>query len=115
MGTKRAVMDHPEPWEVAAAREHGAMDALAMVILVAGALVWALVPSARLVALTGLRLGVAAILAASAALASGVVAQALAFGAHGFLFLALFSVAGHLEAMTLGPIVDRIAGKDAKP
>lgn len=109
------MMDHPEPWEVAAAREHGAVDALAMAILAAGALVWALIPPARLVALTGLRLGVAAILAASAALASGVVAQALAFGAHGFLFLALFSVAGHLEAMTLGPIVDRIAGKDAKP
>lgn len=109
------MMDHPEPWEVAAAREHRLMDAVAIALLAAPALAWAMVPPARLVALTGLRLGVAAILAASATLTGGVVAQVLAFAAHGFLFLALFSVAGHVEATTLGPIADRIAGKESKP
>lgn len=108
------MMDHPEPWEVAAAREHWAVDAVAMAILAAGALAWALIPPARLVALTGLRLGVAAILVASSALTGGVVAQVLSFAAHGFLFLALFSVAGHIEATTLGPIADRIAGKEKR-
>lgn len=109
------MMDHLEPWEVAAAREHGALDFIAIVILAAAAMAWALIPPARLVALTGLRLCVAAILTASATLTGGVVAQVLSFAAHGFLFLALFSVAGHIEATTLGPIADRIAGKDAKP
>lgn len=109
------MIDHPEPWEVAAAREHGIHDAVAMVILAAGALALALLPPARLVALTGLRLGMAAVLATAASMAGGVVAQALWFAAHGFLFLALFSVAGHIEAATFGPIVDRIAGKDHKP
>lgn len=107
--------DGPEPWEIAAAREHGAGDAVALTILAIGALIWSLIPPTRLVALTALRLCMAAALATAAVLTGGVVAQVLSFAAHGFLFLALFSVASHVEAATFGPIVDRIAGKDTKP
>lgn len=104
--------DAPEPWDIAAAREHGLRDWLAMAILAAGALAWALVPSARLVAFTALRLGAAALLATATLVTSGLVAQALSFAAHGFLILALFSLAAHVEAATFGPLVDRIAGRD---
>lgn len=109
------MMDHPEPWKVAAAREHGAVDAIAIAILAAGALVWALTPPARLVALTGLRLAVAAIMAGASVATSGIVASVFWFAASGFAFLALFSIAGHIEAAALGPLVDRIAGKEHAP
>lgn len=102
----------PEPWDIAAAREHGLRDWLAMAIMAMGALAWALVPSARLVAFTALRLGAAALLATATLVTSGLVAQAFDFGSRAFLLLALFSLAGHVEAATFGPLVDRIAGRD---
>ncbi len=105
----------PEPWEIAAAREHGVRDGVAILLLGLGAAVLAILPPARLVALTALRLTAATVLAAGAMVTGGLLAKALAFGAHGFLLLAVFSIAAHVEAATFGPIVDRLTGKEAKP
>ena len=101
----------PEPWDLAAQREHGLRDYAAIALLGVVGLVVALAPSARLVVLTGLRLAIAAGLLAVSALVTGWTAQVLLFAAHGFLVLALFSLAAHIEAATLGPLVDRIVGR----
>lgn len=107
--------DAPEPWDIAAQREHGLRDALAILLLGVGALVVALLPTARLWVLTGLRLSVAALLASASLVAPALAAEALAWAAKGFVLLALLSLAAHVEAATLGPLVDRIVGREPTP
>lgn len=104
--------DAPEPWDIAAAREHGVSDWAAVLLLGAGAALVAILPSLRLVVLTALRLSIAALLAAASLVAPSLAAEACAWGARGFVLLALLSIAAHVEGATLGPLVDRLVGKD---
>lgn len=109
-------MTEPEPWEIAAAREHGARDHIAMLLLAGVSLAWAIIPPVRLLVLTALRLAMAGLLAALAWIAPDLLAKLLLFGAHAFVVLALLSIAAHIEGATLGPLADWITqrrGRDA--
>jgi len=43
------------------------------------------------------------------------VQRAATFVGSAFAFLALFGLAAHVEAATLGPLVDRIVGRELTP
>lgn len=104
-------MTEPEPFEIASLREYGALDYAAILTMGVVALAIALLPPARLLALTSIRLAIAASLLALSWASSGWFSTITAWASHAFLLLAVLSVAAHIEGAVLGPVVDRIVGR----
>lgn len=102
----------PEPWDVAAARGMRVRDFAGVVLLLAFHGLLLVLPPWRLWVLTALRLAIAGLAMALSLALPGLLAKIAYFVASGFLLLALLSLAAHVEAVTLGPLVDRIAGRD---
>lgn len=106
------MLSEPEPFEIASMREHSYVDYAAILLLGLCALAWAVAPPVRLLVLTAVRVCIAALLITTSWAATGFLSTAMAWAGHAFLFLALFSVAAHVEAAVLAPLVDRIVGTD---
>lgn len=104
--------DDLEPYGVAGERALSGVDYAAIGLAFVVTACTACVPPLRLVVLTGVRLGIAGLLWVGGMMMPGVAATIMTWSAHAFMFLALFSVAAHVEAATLGPLVDRIVGMD---
>ena len=92
-------------------RGSGIADRAGTLLVASVAAAISVLPPARLLALTSIRLAIAASLLALSWASSGWFSTITAWASHAFLLLAVLSVAAHIEGAVLGPVVDRIVGR----
>lgn len=105
-------MVEPDQSSALSARGSGIADRAGTLLVASVAAAISVLPPARLLALTSIRLAIAAILLAISWASSGMISTVASWAGRTFVLLAMLSVAAHIEGALLRPIIDRIVGKE---